>query len=70
MDIENLIIVARLWLFLRRAFLSQTCYVLQKMIAVKIVDNRLEKVHFADIVKDAKFSCRLFSFAPILSGTE
>ena len=29
------------------------------MIAVKIVDNRLEKVHFADIVKDAKLQAFL-----------
>ena len=34
------------------------------------VDNRLEKIHFADLVKDAKSGCRFFCFPPISSWTE
>jgi len=44
-----------LWLFLGHIILSQTCSKLQNdSIEDSEVDNRFEKIHFADLVKDAK----------------
>jgi len=40
-----------LWLFLSHIILSQTC---SKLRNDSIEDFRLEKIHFADLVKDAK----------------
>jgi len=43
-----------LWLSLRHIILSQTCSKLRNNSIDGEVDNRLEKLHFADVVKDAK----------------
>jgi len=44
-----------LWLLLSHIILSQTLSKLRNSsVEVSEVDNRLEKIHFADLVKDAK----------------
>ena len=56
------------WLLLSHVILSQTCSKLQyDSIEDSEVDNRLEKMDFADLVKDAKSVTGFFSLPPISS---
>ena len=52
---ERLLTTTELWLLLSHIILSQTCSKLQNdTIKDGEVENRLEKIYFADLLKDAK----------------
>ena len=60
-----------LWLLLSHIILSQACSKLRNdSIENSEVDNRSEKIDFADFVKNAKSVAGLFSFLPISTPTE